>query len=450
MPQGSFPGPIVTCELQTRDLQTGDLRRCDPETCHREVLAERLWRRLEPARWPVPPQAFPAGTALVGGAVRDGLLDRLAAQPDLDLVVPEEAVALCRRLARRHKGTCVVLDQPRSIARLVVADWTIDVARLAGPDLSTDLARRDYSINAIALPLPNGDSPPTLIDPQGGLADLEAGCLRAIAEANLLDDPLRLLRGLRLAAELGFSLEADTEGWIRRHADRCGAVAGERVLAELERLAAVADGGERWLAEAVNLGLLAAWGAAAPPPDGLVALGGEAPRQRGLEPAEAAWALPLARLATLLDPAALAALRASRRLQQRTARLRSSWATVAAAVAAGEAALDSLAEEARLGLQRQLEADLPAWLLGLPPEATGDALERWRDAADPLFHPRPPVDGRRLQAALGLEAGPELGRLLDHLTRERAFGRLAAADPSDAQTLTCARRWLCERDGRCD
>jgi tRNA nucleotidyltransferase (CCA-adding enzyme) len=423
---------------------------CDLRSCDRRTLAEGLWRRLQPARWPVPPEAFPAGTSLVGGAVRDGLLDRLAERPDLDLVVAEEAIPLCKRLARRHRGSCVVLDEPRSIARLVVADWTIDVARLAGPDLESDLARRDYSVNAIALPLPTGDAAPTLVDPQGGLADLEAAQLRAIAEANLLDDPLRLLRGLRLAAELGFALEPRTADWIRRHADRCGTVAGERVLAELERLAAVLHGGERWLAEAVSLGLLAPWGAAPPAPAALAELDGDAPRRRGLEPTEAAWALPLARLGSLLDGQALVALRASRRLQQRTARLRSGWAVVAAAIAVGDAPLAGLPEETRLTLQRQLEADLPAWLLGLPVEVAADALERWRDAADPLFHPRPPLDGRTLQAALDLEAGPELGRLIDHLTRERAFGRLATEDPSGAQSLACARRWLMERDGRCD
>ncbi|MCS5692359.1 CCA tRNA nucleotidyltransferase [Cyanobium sp. FGCU-6] len=415
-------------------------------------MARRLWRRLEPERWPVPPDAFPAGTALVGGAVRDGLLDRLAEQPDLDLVVGGDAIALTRCLAGRHRGSCVVLDRERSIARLVVQGWTIDLARRVGDDLATDLARRDYSINAIALPLAGADQPRELIDPQGGLADLAAGHLRAIGEANLLDDPLRLLRGLRLAAELGFELESGTAVWIRHHSARCGSVAGERVLAELERLAAVARGGERWLARAVDESLLAPWGAPAPAPPALAGLTPEAAELRGLSPQEAEWALPLARLATVLDGPALAVLRASRRLQQRAAQLRRHWElleTGGATGAGGETdPLARLAEPERLTLQRQLEADLPAWLLRLPIAAARCALQRWRDPSDPLFHPRTPLDGRALQEALGLGAGPELGRLIDHLTQERAFGRLRAAGGSDAQTLTCAQRWLAEREGR--
>jgi len=416
-------------------------------------MARRLWARLEPQRWPVPPDAFPAGTALVGGAVRDGLLDRLGERPDLDLVVEGDAVALTRRLARGHQGSCVVLDSERSIARLVVRGWTIDLARRSGNDLATDLARRDYSVNAIALPLAGPDQPLALEDPQGGLPDLAAGRLRAIGEANLLDDPLRLLRGLRLAAELGFELEAETASWIHTHAARCGSVAGERVLAELERLAAVARGGERWLARAVEGALLAPWGAPPPAPPTLGGLTPEAAEQRGLSAEEAAWALPLARLATVLDGAALAGLRASRRLQQRCSQLRRQWELVEAGDGDGEGGgetdpLERLAEPERLSLQRQLEADLPAWLLRLPTATARSALGRWRDPADPLFHPRPPLDGRTLQVALGLGAGPELGRLIDHLTRERAFGRLDQEDGSDGRILTCARQWLAEREGR--
>ncbi|MFM7395479.1 MAG: CCA tRNA nucleotidyltransferase [Cyanobium sp.] len=430
-------------------------------TCERQEMARRLWRRLEPERWPVPPDAFPAGTALVGGAVRDGLLDRLGKRPDLDLVVEGDAIALTRRLARGHHGSCVVLDAGRSIARLVVRGWTIDLARRMGDDLATDLARRDYSVNAIALPLADPDHPLELVDPQDGLPDLAAGRLRAIGEANLLDDPLRLLRGLRLAAELAFELESETATWIRNHAARCGTVAGERVLAELERLAAVAQGGERWLARAVDDALLAPWGAPAPAPGALVGLTKEGAELRGLTPQEAEWALPLARLATVLDGGALAGLRASRRLQQRCVQLRRHWALVedsqngggkAAGEGVGEGSgadpLTRLAEPERLTLQRQLEADLPAWLLRLPVATARDALPRWRNPADPLFHPRSPLDGRTLQGALGLGAGPELGRLIDHLTREKAFGRLGQGDGSDGRTLTCARQWLAEREGR--
>ena len=87
----------------------------------------------------------------------------------------------------------MVLDQERSIARLVLQGWTIDLARCLGANLHDDLLRRDYSANAIALPLQGVEPTGALLDPSGGMTDLAAGRLRAISEANLLDDPLRLL-----------------------------------------------------------------------------------------------------------------------------------------------------------------------------------------------------------------------------------------------------------------
>ena len=135
--------------------------------------------------------------------MRDALLGRLAPRPDLDLVVPGDAVQLARALADQQGGAVVVLDRERSIARLVHRGWTIDLARRIGEELRDDLLRRDYSANAIALPLPGAAADGDVLDPSGGLADLAAGRLRAISEANLLDDPLRLLRGVRLACEIG-------------------------------------------------------------------------------------------------------------------------------------------------------------------------------------------------------------------------------------------------------
>ena len=81
---------------------------------------------------PVKPEMFPTGTALVGGAVRDALLDRLGTCPDLDLVLPANVLKLTRRLAAELGGTCVVLDEERDMARLVLKGWTIDLARQLG------------------------------------------------------------------------------------------------------------------------------------------------------------------------------------------------------------------------------------------------------------------------------------------------------------------------------
>ena len=173
--------------------------------------AEEKVKKAKEMRAAAAEERLPAGTALVGGAIRDALLDRLPERPDLDLVVPRDALALTRSLSRELGGSCVVLDEKRDIARLVLRGWTIDIARQEGTTLEDDLLRRDYRVNAIALPL-EGDH--DLVDPTGGIQDLEEGRLTAVSEGNLRDDPLRLLRGLRLMAEISLVLDPTTASWI--------------------------------------------------------------------------------------------------------------------------------------------------------------------------------------------------------------------------------------------
>ncbi len=407
------------------------------------AAALRLALRLE--LWPVPPGDLPPGTAVVGGAVRDGLLGRLPARPDLDLVVPGDAIALCHALARRHGGRTVVLDPRRSIARLVLSGWTLDVARQAGEDLAEDLWRRDFRLNALALPL---DGQACLLDPTGGLEDLIAGQLTAVRERNLLEDPLRLLRGVRLAAELGFRLEPGTWEGIRRHRSRLPQVAPERVLLELEKLAHCPAGGEG-LARALDGGLLDPWRPGGDPAKAagpwLRRLGPRQAEERGLVAPLAGAALALARLAILFDAEGLTRLRSSRRLQQRCARLRH-W-QLRLLGGGGQAAgpedgpdsrIGDLSEPERLGLHRQLEADLPALLLIFSAPLAHAWMARWHDPSDRLFHPRSPVDGRELQQSLGLSPSPRLGALLEHLRLEAAFGRLHDHD----EALASARIWL--------
>ena len=358
--------------------------------------------RLAIKSWPLQPADLPAETALVGGAVRDALLNRLGQHPDLDLVVPSGAITLTRKLAQRFRGSAVVLDAERDMGRLVLGPWNLDIAAREGADLTTDLRRRDYSINALGLPLKSNQP---IEDPTGGLQDLQQGQMRAISETNLLADPLRLLRGPRLAAELGFALRPETAALIRFHHRCLSQVAPERVLAELEKLASCPRG-DCGLQQVVDLELLQPW---------LNRLKGscEPLDAQDLTASERSEALPLARLSRLLDAAALAQLRSSRRLQQRCVRLRR-WAL---RLNGGP-----LSEREQLLLCRELEADLPALTL-LRPEACHGWMQRWRNPSDPLFHPRPPLDGTTLQKELGLKPGRELGALLERLMLERAFGR---------------------------
>ena len=399
----------------------------------------------------MPVELLPPGSALVGGAVRDGLLGRLGERPDLDLVVPADGLVLTRNLAQQLGGTAVALDRERSIGRLVLNGWTLDLARQQGGSLVADLGRRDYTINAMALLLPLGDAPLALVDPLNGLADLRNGLLRAIAEANLLDDPLRLLRGPRLAAELGCTIAPQSWEWIVKHRAQLATVAGERVLAELRRLVGCADGA-RGVELLLRGGLLEAWtpGSAQPgePPPAPAHLTLEEARRRGLTEEEAQGALPIARLAALLDEEALGAMRASNTLRRRCRHLRR-WRQRLTSLGLAVQGFAALPEAEQLALHRQVGEDLPALLLELDPAVAAAALPRWRDPEDPLFHPQSPLDGSELQKELGLRPGPRLGDLLAYLLAERAFGRLPRHARLDSQTLRVARGWLAAKGDPC-
>jgi tRNA nucleotidyltransferase (CCA-adding enzyme) len=191
---------------------------------------------------------------LVGGSVRDALLQRYQTPLDLDFVLPAKAIVTAKRIARLYHGGFVVLDEAREIARVVFGQGTLDLANQEGASLETDLNRRDFTINAIAYNIKSQQ----LVDPLGGLADLEQGVLRMVSVKNLEDDPLRLLRAYRQAAQLNFTLEAETQKAIGDRAFLLKTIAAERVQAELNYLL-TAPQGNKWLAAAREDGLLNFW-----------------------------------------------------------------------------------------------------------------------------------------------------------------------------------------------
>ncbi|MBC7544993.1 MAG: CCA tRNA nucleotidyltransferase [Candidatus Sericytochromatia bacterium] len=184
----------------------------------------------------------PPGTHLVGGTLRDRLLGR--SPVDFDWSVPTGAHDLARRFADATGGHCVHLDAEHDVARVLWPESPLqfDIARQEGADAVTDLRRRDLTLNALGLPLDatslawltddDAGIPAGLLDPTGGLADLQAGRIRAVSESNLLDDPLRLLRAFRFASQTGFAIEPATLAWISRHAATIAQVAPERVAHE--------------------------------------------------------------------------------------------------------------------------------------------------------------------------------------------------------------------------
>ncbi|QEO09032.1 CCA tRNA nucleotidyltransferase [Protaetiibacter larvae] len=189
--------------------------------------------------------------ALVGGPVRDAFLGRDA--HDLDFASsasPDEILAVIAPLASAHWdigrafGTIGArlgeLTVEITTYRSDVYDGATRKPVVAfGDSLEGDLLRRDFTVNALALRLPGK----VLVDPSGGLEDLLAGRLRTPIEPEVSfgDDPLRMLRGARFTAQLGFTLGAATASAIQAMADRIDIVSAERVGEELTKLLLAPD-----------------------------------------------------------------------------------------------------------------------------------------------------------------------------------------------------------------
>ncbi|MEL6777083.1 MAG: CCA tRNA nucleotidyltransferase [Cyanobacteria bacterium J06597_16] len=192
---------------------------------------------FSPETWPFSLDLLPDEACLVGGSVRDQLLQRQASYLDLDFVLPSAAVASASAIARACGAGFVVLDDARQIARVVFDHMTVDFAQQQGESIEADLHRRDFTVNAIAY------SPhrQTLIDPLGGKSDLSARTIRMVSAENLADDPLRLLRAYRQAAQLDFTLEPITQSVIASLAPSLQTVSAERIRSELDALLSVGN-----------------------------------------------------------------------------------------------------------------------------------------------------------------------------------------------------------------
>lgn len=172
--------------------------------------------------------------------MRDLILDKAHGPVDLDMVVEEGAMALAKRIADRLGWAYYPLDEARDVARLVFNAGTplpliCDIAAMRGGSIEADLRLRDFTINAMALAF-DATSWPRLIDIVGGRQDLAAKTLRRVSPVSLADDPVRLLRAVRLAAYFGLTIEPETEAQIRRLARSIQMVSAERLRDELWKI----------------------------------------------------------------------------------------------------------------------------------------------------------------------------------------------------------------------
>jgi hypothetical protein len=317
---------------------------------------------------------------VVGGAVRDELLGRPVV--DVDVATPDPEVA-ARIYASLSKGALFPLSERHGAWRVAFPDGTtVDFTPLRGT-IEDDLGTRDFTINAIAVPVAGGEP----IDPLEGLPDLEAARLRAVRDTVFLDDPLRLLRAVRLENELGFALDEHTEGLVRSQAERVAEPAGERILGEVERL------GPEGFRRADELGLLEP-------------LGGSVARLDEVDLADTPGFL----LVTVFGEN-LKKLPISNELRRFANTL----------LGAARPADDSLREIHRF--RRTTEPWAVSALAFLGATDLYDAVLAAR-AAEPTT---PLLRGDDV-LALGVEPGPRVGELLDLVAEERAVGAISTRD----------------------
>jgi tRNA nucleotidyltransferase (CCA-adding enzyme) len=375
---------------------------------------------------------LPSDTYVVGGAVRDALLNRQRAMPDIDLIVPVDAVALAKEIAAQYRAGFVLLDAERSIARLVFPTMTVDFAQQMGGSLETDLRRRDYCMNAIACHLASGE----LFDPLDGSGDLQRRAVRMVSVENLADDPLRLLRGYRQAAQLGFTLEAATVDAIASLIPLLRNAAAERVLAELRYLLAASHQDASLLAAAIEI--LASWWPGVARPflaaelTGVVTAFTQVTERYPLLSAELCKPLRPSLPTSGLDIAFLACILQN---EDSTALLTS--------MAASNAEIESVAKTIQywpqLGsldvvdnynlFQGTSNVFPIVVILGIAKSfsltAIGYLIEHYLDPQDLLAHPVPLLNGTELMQSLSLSPSPLVGRLLQRIQLARLRGEVS-------------------------
>ena len=320
----------------------------------------------------------------VGGAVRDELLARPVV--DIDVATQDPEVA-ARIFAGLVKSALFPLSERHGAWRVALRNGrTFDFTPLRG-SIEDDLRTRDFTINAIAVPVAGGER----IDPLGGFADLQARRLRAVSPTVFEDDPLRLLRAVRLEDELGFALDEETETLVREQAGQVGTPAGERILGELDRLTPEGFG------RADELGLLAP-------------LGGSLARLENVDLVDSPGFLLV-----VVFGENLFRLPVSNELRRFARTL----------LRAERPPADSPREIHRF--RRRTEPWALSALAFLGATDLYDAVREAR-AADP---PEPLLKGEDV-LALGIEPGPEVGRLLELVAEERAAGTITTAEQARA------------------
>lgn len=180
---------------------------------------------------------------MVGGSVRDYLMKKEVI--DFDIVTPEDINNLAEKLANIKNGRCINLDKENRVVRVVLNNEhnekiVIDFCKMKGKDIYEDLSKRDFTINALAVKVEDGKIDfSSVIDPYGGIEDIKNGIINEIYENVYLEDPIRLLRAVRLMAELNFDISDKTLELIKKNSYSIKEASGERISNEIFKILAL-------------------------------------------------------------------------------------------------------------------------------------------------------------------------------------------------------------------
>ena len=374
---------------------------------------------------------LPYGSILVGGFIRDIILDRLSPYPDIDIVLPKNSIECGKSISEKFSGKFLILDQDRNIVRIVFSNYMIDMANKTHELLNEDLKTRDFTINSIGFSLVRGK----LIDPANGIYDLNNSLLRSLRSENLLSDPLRILRCFRFVSELNFHIEPNILEFIELNKFQLKLVSVERIQYELKKIVYGKEALKT--VEFLNKIKIFDWIQSYENNNSnkLIFANFDNFFQDEID-----RFFPIVYLKELLNEPVIKKFKFSKSDKFAINSLRK-WSEKLK-----QKSILNFTEIERFDLHKDLEKILPAFILYLPKNFHKEWLKRWRNKKDKLFHPRKYIKGNQLKNIVGIEDGPLLGDLINYLSREFAYERLNNFD----EAIYKAKGWFQQNAPKCD
>ena len=396
-----------------------------------EDVEKKIFQSIKKNNWEFLLEELPSESILVGGYIRDLILGDSNELFDIDIIVPQDALDICKKISKKFNCKFIVLDEIRHIGRIIFLNFVIDIASRVGETVIQDLESRDFTINSIGFHLHKKK----IIDPQCGLIDLLRYKLNCPNRKNLINDPLRILRFFRFYSEYNLKFEPGLIIFISEHKKLLSEVATERIIYELRKI--FKSQGSLKALLLINEIKLFDW------LQKYEDLSSESMKNLNFhffKSEELEIFLPLYYLTEILEEDAIKKLKFSR-YESSSCKSINKWKRKLTVKS-----ITKFTELERFELHCEIENILPAFIFYLPFEFQNNWLTRWRDKEDKLFHPRKLIDGNTLKSNLKLNDGPLLGKLLNYLSKEYAFERINNFD----EAIYEAERWIQQNAPKCD